>query len=64
MTADDWFKPPPSGRPPFNTNRMMMWVCTTVSAIDFALLVTQGHPMYLAGAVGFALLSYVYWARN
>ncbi len=61
MTGDDWFGPP---KPSFNANRMMMWVCTTASAIDFALAVTQGHPMYFAGSVAFALLSYVYWTRN
>ncbi len=66
MTADDWFgsaagKPP---KPPSPTNRMLMWVCTTTSAVDFALGVTQASPMYFIGAVGFAALSYVYWARN
>lgn len=64
MTADDWFGHPPSTPPPPNANRMMMWACTVASAIEFALLITEGHPLYFVGSVGFALLSYVYRARN
>ena len=66
MMADDWFgvqagKKP---KPPMPNNRLMMWVCTTASAVDFALGITQASAIYFIGAVGFALLSYVYWAKN
>ena len=65
MTADDWFGMPKEPRRPSpNSNRSMMYACTASSAVYFALLVTQHHPIYFAGSVGFAALSYVYWARN